>query len=196
MPICPNRKFTVDPNACILLALMVLVVPVRWILAWLLAITVHELSHCIALRLCRVRIYSINIGLFGAKIETEQMSAGVETLCAAAGPLGGTLLVFFLRQFPVVAICAAFQSAYNLLPILPLDGGRIIWCLLCLLKNERVSRLCRRIVEWGVFAILFFASLLALHQHFGPIPLLCTISLFLKNRQIKFPCKRAEQIVQ
>ena len=191
-----NRRFVVAPYACIVLAVIVLVVPLRWLLAAMLASAVHELSHWFALRLCHVRIYSITVGLFGAKIETEAMSEFKESVCAAAGPLGGVLLVLFFRWFPEVAICALFQTCYNLLPVYPLDGGRVAFSMLRLLRNTRISYICGNVLQWGCFLILLSGSVVALYLRLGPIPLLCTISLFLKNRNIKFPCKHNEQIVQ
>ncbi len=191
-----NRRFTVEPYVCIVLAMIVLVVPLRWLLAAMLASAVHELSHWFALRLCHVRIYSITVGLFGAKIETEPMSEFKESVCAAAGPLGGVLLVLFFRWFPEIAICALFQTCYNLIPVFPLDGGRVVFSLLSLLNNKRMASICGSVLQWGCLLILLSGSVAALYLRLGPIPLLCTASLFLKNRQIKFPCKPNEQIVQ
>ncbi len=191
-----NKRFIIAPHVCIILAVIVLVVPLRWVLAAMVASAVHELSHCFALRLCNVRIYSVTVGLFGAKIETEPMTEFKESVCAAAGPLGGALLIAFFRWFPEVAICALFQTCYNLIPVFPLDGGRVASSMLRLLKNERISYICGNILQWGCFFVLFSGSFAALYLRLGPIPLLCTISLFLKNRQIKFPCKPNEQIVQ
>ena len=191
-----TRSLVVAPHVCFSLAIIVLVVPLRWVLAAIVASAVHELSHWLALRLCQVRIYSVTVGLFGAKIETEPISELKECVCAAAGPLGGMFLVLFFRWFPEIAICALFQTCYNLLPVFPLDGGRVVHSLLSLLDNKRILSICGSVLQWGCLFALFSSSVAALYLRLGPIPLLCTISLYLKNRKIKFPCKHSEQIVQ
>jgi glucuronate isomerase len=68
---------------------MVLLLPLRLCVAALVAAAVHELSHLIALRVMRVRVWSVQIGAGGAKIATESMLPHQELICALAGPAGG-----------------------------------------------------------------------------------------------------------
>ena len=79
------------------------------------------------------RIWEFRLCAGGAVMEATPMSAGRELLCVLAGPVGGLLLASFYRGIPRVAICAAAQSAFNLLPVYPLDGGRAMGCMVELL---------------------------------------------------------------
>ena len=72
----------------------------------------------------------------GAVMDASPMSTVRELFCVLAGPIGGMLLSLFFRWIPRVAICAVFQSAFNLLPIYPLDGGRAVGCILELLPDK------------------------------------------------------------
>ncbi len=113
----------------ILLALGVLILPLQWVCAMVLAAGFHELCHRVAIRLCGGSVPSLLIGIRGARMEATGLDARQELICALAGPVGGLLLLLLTRWLPRTAICAAFQSLFNLLPVYPLDGGRILRCL-------------------------------------------------------------------
>lgn len=121
-----GRYIEITPGACILGALTVLVLPLRWVLGALTAAAVHELWHWGAVRLCGGDVYCLRIGAAGAVMETGPMSRSRELLCAAAGPLGSLSLLLVIRVLPVTALCGLIQGLFNLLPLYPLDGGRIL----------------------------------------------------------------------
>ena len=117
---------SVSPQCWIGTAVMILLVPFPWLCGCFFAALVHELFHCLALFLCGERIYHIQIGWNGARIDTGNLTDGKMILCALAGPFGGLLLLLVVRQFPRLAVCGLFQTLFNLLPIYPLDGGRAL----------------------------------------------------------------------
>ncbi len=122
------------------LALLVLVLPLSWVLAWALAMGIHEMGHLLALRLCHVRVHSLVLGPFGAKIESEPMTAFQELICAAAGPLAGALLILAGRWVPLAALFALVQTGFNLLPFGDLDGGRIFCSLVGICEKALANR--------------------------------------------------------
>ena len=109
----------------LVLGLMLLLFPFRFLLGVLLAALVHELGHLIAIRLTGVRIRRIELRALGARIVTDPMLPRVEALCAMAGPGAGALCVLPWRWFPELALAGLVQTAFNLLPVYPLDGWRI-----------------------------------------------------------------------
>jgi membrane-associated protease RseP (regulator of RpoE activity) len=126
---------TITPGFLIQLAAAILLLPVNWVIGWLLAAAFHEFCHYIALCYNGVRVFSIKIGFSGAIIETEHMQPKQELFSALAGPLGGFLLLIFLQIFPRIAICAFIQSLFNLLPIYPFDGGRAIRAMIACFRS-------------------------------------------------------------
>lgn len=122
-------KITISPGFCFLWALCLLILPLRWATGAFLAALVHEAAHWCAVYLLGGQVFSINLRGHGAVMEASPMTSGKEALCALAGPAGSFLLVLLAEYFPEAAVCALVQGCYNLLPIYPLDGGRIIRCL-------------------------------------------------------------------
>lgn len=92
----------------------------------ILASAVHELFHILAISLQNLKILSVQVDLPGMKILTEPMKPVQEVLSAAAGPLGSLITLIFLKSYPELAVCGMVQGIYNLLPIYPSDGGRIV----------------------------------------------------------------------
>lgn len=126
----------VTPGAYFAAAAGVLLLPMNWLTAAVTAAGFHELCHLAALRYLKIPIYQIKIGSFGAKIATAPMSAKMELLCAAAGPAGSFCLMLLFRWFPLLGILGMIQGLFNMLPIYPMDGGRIIRSIFVLAKNR------------------------------------------------------------
>lgn len=143
------RKITVQPGAMVGLALLLLAMELKWVAAFLVSAAVHECCHLLALRVQRVPIYAVSVGLTGAKIETPSLTKLQEFFGALAGPVGGLLLCLFASRFPRLAVCAFFHSAWNLLPLYPLDGGRALRCLM----PVRIAR----VIEMAVIVLILAA---------------------------------------
>ena len=124
------HNITVHESALLGLAMMLLLMDLRWIGAFLCSALVHEASHYLMLRLLRCEVRHISVGITGAKMATSPLTEKEELLSALAGPIGGLLLIPLSAVFPRLALCAFFHSVVNLLPIYPLDGGRVLHCVL------------------------------------------------------------------
>ena len=110
---------------------------------FLLALLLHELGHLAVLACFHRAIRGITLGAGGAKIETEGLSYRQEVLSAAAGPAANLLSAgLTLRILPVFALVSLALAAVNLLPLYPMDGGRILRAsLLSRLPPERAGRI-------------------------------------------------------
>lgn len=189
------RMVTIMPPVFLFAALALLVFPLKWILAAFISAFVHEICHILMIRSLRLRINAIRIGLSGAKIETGSMSYIQEALCALAGPLGAMCLLFAGKWMPRVAICAAFQSAYNLLPVYPNDGGRVLLCVTQMLLPNRIAEcLCDCIAGIILLLLAFLGVYGTFFLNLGILPLVTSWVFVIKA--IKIPCKQGRHKVQ
>lgn len=185
-----NRRLHVLPEFYILVAASLLILPFQWVLAWFFASTIHELCHYIILRVCSVTVYSVKISVSGVIMETEAIHPCYEVLSAIAGPMGGLILVLFLRFIPHIAICALVQSVFNLLPIYPLDGGRVLRCCVAYwFCDEKTNIICRHTENLMLLILLCLSIILSIYCRLGSLPIIVILLIFLKYRKIKTPCK-------
>lgn len=118
----------------------------RVLAALLLAAAVHEAGHLAALRALGGRLAGFRADACGAVLEPAgALTPAGEILCAAAGPLAGAAGALALSALgragagDVLTLAAGMSlglSLFNLLPVLPLDGGRI----LCAAAGEGPAR--------------------------------------------------------
>ncbi len=119
-----------DDRVYLYWVLLLLLLPLQWLLAMAIAAAFHELCHMAVVYAVGGRVISLKVRPFGAVMEVEGISGLKEGFCALAGPVGSFLLVFLIRFLPMLGICGLVQGLFNLLPVYPLDGGRILRVLL------------------------------------------------------------------
>ena len=125
-----TTRIEISPGLYILAAAGLLLLPIHAFVSAIFTATFHELCHIVTLALFRIPIHKISVGIGGAKIHVPEMNVWQEFISAAAGPAGSIFLWLAHRQFPVVAVFGLIQGVFNLLPIYPLDGGRMLRCIL------------------------------------------------------------------
>ena len=187
-------NITIHPSFWILLAFSLLSIPLSWIIAWILAMFIHEISHFLCLRLCRLPVFGIDVTCAGVLLNTE--CSGIKAiLCALAGPVGGLLLLLLTRLFPKVAICAFTQSASNLLPIYPLDGGQVLRNSLQLFLPEKNAKIITNLIS-GLAISIILLSVIKLPKPLQTVPVILAIALLFRSGIIKIPCKERKMQVQ
>ena len=178
----------------LLLALGLLILPIWWVLAAVLAALWHEGCHYFALRLVGGQALGVRAGLNGAVMVVRFDHPAQEIICALAGPAGSLLLLLLVRWLPRTAICGGLQGVYNLLPIFPLDGGRAVRQLSTVyLSSEKAKKLC----DFMEIACISGIAVLSLYGyvtlHLGIAPLLVGAGIIWRA---KIPCKPWRNSVQ
>lgn len=137
-----QRKITISGGFWILLGWFALANGI-WLTAMiLLAATLHELGHLLAIYWQGGRLYRLDITVFGAEMTTDIHSVGYggELLCLLAGVMvNGVCALVFCKVWPVFAGVHISLCLLNVLPIRPLDGGRALELLLRWRFNPIVS---------------------------------------------------------
>ena len=101
------------------------------------SVLLHELGHALVARKLGVHVSGIELSFFGgaAKMVNMPRSSNDELLIAAAGPavslmLGGAGLgfaaLFHSPLFAYIGWTNLIIAGFNLIPALPMDGGRIL----------------------------------------------------------------------
>ncbi len=193
----PRGSADADPFFLIFASFLLLTLPLRWLIAAVLAAAFHEFCHLAVVWLIRGKAEKLSIGVGGAVIDAGCLSTGQELICALAGPAGSLSLILVARWIHVTALCALVQGLYNLLPVYPLDGGRALRCFLKLLAGENVAqKLCQAAECVTIGLILLLGIGAAVILKLGFFPLVIAVWMCLRVLGRKIPCKAAQLGVQ
>ena len=159
-------------------------------LGFLLSILSHEAGHAIVARRAGINSHEIRLTLFGgaAALERGAPDPGTEMKVAAAGPivnlgiaatLIGSALALSRAGFDSIALDGlvwvgamnVILGVFNLLPGLPLDGGRVLTGFLWARRGDRAAAVrttakAGRVLGYLAFGLAAY-ELLVLRSFFG-----------------------------
>ncbi len=121
----------VDIAVYFLAAFFILTLPLDWLVSAIMASIFHELCHIFTLYAFHGKVEIIKISVSGCVVYTDRIGEIRQFLSILAGPAGSFSLLLLCHTAPKIAICGLFHGAYNMVPVLPLDGGRLLQLLLC-----------------------------------------------------------------
>ena len=126
--------------------------PFSYVIAIFISILVHELAHAYGANKLGYNVFKVYIGLFNgaAEMNLSQIHERDSIKIVAAGPLSNLILFFaslifisagysnqFITDFANVNLLLLI---FNIIPIYPLDGGRLLRDgLYLLIKNRKLS---------------------------------------------------------
>jgi stage IV sporulation protein FB len=182
------------PFFVIIMLLSVLTGHFLELLALFAIVFVHEMGHVFAARMYGIKVISVQMLPFGGVAVMEDagdITAGREIVIALAGPLQNVLLIgaslllhvagmwdgpflnYFIQSNLLIAL-------FNLLPILPLDGGKISQALCSLAMPYYATLIWSYRISLLFSALLLAYSFLPLLLGLGGMQLnLLMIGLFL-----------------
>ena len=167
-----RRRFSLEvrPGAVVLLSGLYFLLPLRWCARLALTVTVHELGHVAALILCGAQVCGLRMEGCGLVLRCTPPEGALRTVTAAlAGPAAGAGLFCILRGLGYIA-CAELSllfSCVNLLPVLPLDGGRALYAALA---GERAAERTLDVLGLVLPVMLMILGLALFARGFGLAP--------------------------
>jgi Zn-dependent protease/predicted transcriptional regulator len=178
------------------------------------SVLIHELSHALAARMEGISIHDIQLHIFGgwARLVGEPTTPMAELRIAVAGPASSFLLAVFFwvwlfvvqhlsggslearaaaAAFLYLAAANLFLAMFNLLPGLPLDGGRALRAILWHRRNDILSAtrtttrmgvwLAYMLISYGLFVFAYGVFRGRLWQDFVVAVWMFVIGVFLKT---------------
>jgi Zn-dependent protease len=143
----------------------------RFALGFVLLIFVHECGHLLAARRCGLKVgLPVFIPFMGAFIALKEAprNAWIEATVGIGGPLlgaAGALICFLAYEishytlFLVLAYSGFWLNLFNLIPIVPLDGGRIVTAISPWLWLIGIVLLVAVLLQssWNLFLLIIVA---------------------------------------
>jgi len=169
-------KIRIDPFVYPLCAFLLLAVPLKALCGWFGAAVCHELGHIAAQYILGGRLGKIVVLPTGAVIEGEDLGVCKNVICVLAGPVMGAVPMIFMRLFPELALFSFLLTAYNLIPLYPMDGGRVLH-----LMSERSTLM--QILVMAVEAAVTACLICMVFWCHTPVPLLPLIP-FLREKYL------------
>jgi len=141
-------------------------------------IFIHDFIHTIVSYLLNLKVKEIELTPFGgvAKVESIfELNPVSEILIAAAGPLSNIMIIMILvvidayykipwKNLSLIIDYNLMIAGFNLLPALPLDGGRILRAILSTVlgfkKGTTIAANCGKILAvflmiWGIYGVFY-----------------------------------------
>lgn len=168
---CHNRpRVEVSPGFLLLLGTLFWLDEGVGLLPWgMLACLLHELGHIGMAAVLGGRVEELSLSAIGAELRIGYdmpLNYGQDSLVALAGPAINLLsgVLFMALGWKLAMALSMAVGAFNLLPVLPLDGGRVVYDLLANhLDSDWAERLMTALSGCLVGALVGVGTVAAVH---------------------------------
>lgn len=161
----------IDWSFIFLLGLACVLDSVKIYFLYLIFVVAHELCHLVIAKKLGYLPSKLKLTMFGASLEGyDDFLVGDEIKIILAGPLFNFFVVifcylsfwFYPESFEIlndVLVVNASILFFNMLPVFPLDAGRIVMCCASLKRGRKVGVMIAKRISFIIILILFCMSL-------------------------------------
>ena len=190
-------KFRIHPLFLVIGILTFFVGVGEIFLCYLVTVLLHEIGHAIVARHLGYQLEQISLLPFGAELslQDDNFTPSDEIKIAVAGPLVNLILIIICVSlwwiFPItyyytdLFVFSNFITfVFNLLPVFPLDGGRVLRAIISKYKDTKttekivsVTAITLSLLFFGVFIVSIFIE---------PLYYMALVSIFLLTGAFNF----------
>ncbi len=176
-----DLRFSVSPFLVLYAAYFVFSKRISEGAAYFVALVLHEFAHAYVAEKRGYKLERLKLGVFGASLsgKFETLEKNDEIAIAAAGPAFNlfsaaffTALFWVFPAFYVFFIDFVYASlalfAFNLLPVYPLDGGRVLNALLTARFTRTTAYKTVRVIGFAISALLTALAVISAFYGFNP----------------------------
>lgn len=182
------KKLKIHPSFIVFIIATIFSGIINEILLMLFILCLHELGHIIVIRILKYEISSITLLPFGAIIDCRMKNQSLlkELLVYMSGLLVNIIIAMALliidRNSPLMYI-NGILLVFNLLPIVPLDGGKILHVIIAYFSPYKKSLKFLSYISYIALIFFFYWGL----YHFRSLNMLFLFSyLFITSTKFYF----------
>ncbi len=180
-------KFRIDLKIFLIMFIFIFTKQIHIYILMMEFALLHELGHlfagiCLKMQPEKIEIipagvsisFKVSIKDINKKIGKANMLELKKILVALAGPIVNVIIIFIvanmkieiIKQFQIIFanICIFI---FNMLPIYPLDGGRIIKGIIEIIKGKKISNYCITKISIIIISLLTILSIIILYHNFN-----------------------------
>lgn len=147
----------------------------NYYILFFLSIIIHEFTHGVLGRILGLKVNSVHISITGLSIKFKDfnISKAKKIIILLAGPIINLLIsvliyLLFKEKYIFFAMCNFILFTFNILPIYPLDGGKVLYEIL---KDKKRGKRILNLIEKS-FAILLIVICIYFYINFYAIQIL------------------------
>ncbi len=166
-----GTEIRISATVLIMPALMLIAGLFREYTVILFSMLLHESGHIAAAGICGIRTDALNVSVLGFSAEIPISSCSKKELIFiySAGPSLNLIIFIAVSMLGYILPCAQgylelvsvsnlFMGLFNLLPVIPLDGGRLIYELLSGGIGSRAAGRTVRLLAWIISSLMIAAG--------------------------------------
>lgn len=175
-------KIKIKPSFFLLMIFVIALRQLEQFFILIMLVFLHELCHMITAAFYGAKCNEIIVTPAGlcAKIDIENLSLFQKLVVLFSGPVFNIVFGLLIGSLPSIAL-----GIFNLLPVYPLDGGKItgytMGYFFGTLRSNRYNVAISKIISLGLLALGIFQSAL----YFGNISLVIIAIFILKSNKNK-----------